>query len=1467
MYRRGIYFAVVDALACCGILPVLTHWVWHFLSLAAAMYQILHTVFTLLCVTVLLCHMENTFGGISSPYNCTLVVNSSNSSSPSSAREDCRCPPERDTVCTNLTTALLAVRNSTQVIIQGSRNHTLSLSPEFHSLHDVSLLGVNGSGQALVRVTCERGVGLSFVYSQRISVEGLEFYYCGALHNSTSRDLSVHNANTVRFLRFKTSLYFEFCRDVSFSSVKISNSDGIGLTMYSTVGENVFKHCGFSNNSAVDREVKMGGGGMYIEFPYCPPDRPEDCMWGSQTIPKSFRSDAHYSIRDCCFEDNVASATHTYPAEHHLVRSSSQHVNHMSLGHGGGLCIYICSADNVSVSIEKSNVSRNKAVWGGGILARFLNDSRHSSFTMKSTKVEHNEASFSRDDFTSSSAGGGGVSAGFFHFTNSDSNHNHVGFYSTRFAYNKAYWGGGLSFFAAKEEDRRLSTNMLEFYKCEWAHNSGQIGSAIDLSVYFFPRHGAILSANFTDCNFHDNHDMDYGLNHPIGEGTLYSDNIAIMFNRSVTFDSNKRCAITAVEAMLMFLNNCTATFTNNSGKDGGAIKLLGASKIRVHENTSMSFVNNTATRRSGAIDATPFGEQSLYGLGDCFIQNYNKSILPFNWTATFYFENNTESFTMEWEREQSIGSESILPCQWAILNSTFYDGSTYEDPRKESFCWNSNWEYKNGNCTSNTITAPATFSNSHLYNRSYIVESFPGELKEMGVKVIDDKGTDTTAQLILTAHIYDDNFKINMHHIADNSIMVFGKPSTMVSISLTTLPPRSISTVINVSLLECPYGFISTNDSRNRTNCTCDGSYGGSVRCLSPIFQSKLRGDAWIGRYQGKVVLGYTPAMRRTVWTTLEQTQTAVDTQLCGPLNRTETLCGKCLPGFRIQSINIANNFSCVNCTHGIQLYLHFFHQFGLATLFFIIIWLLSLVNIGATTGVLNSFVFFAQVINAGFGLGTIQYESIEVYTTLRELYLIPYGVWSLIFIRSKSCMSEDFNVLFVFSLKYLDAVYPFVFLCVLYVGSWLISKVVTQSRSHIVHKWTEPLRRSLIDVFSTYLVVSYVTYSINSQHLIAPATLYNSAGKAEKQVLYYNGTIEFLGSEHLPYFITAMSVLVFIVVPIPLLLFVYPSWISECPSITCNRESRAMHITPVRFQNISRIFKPKKPVMIQGRETCMVEMNSLPSGNVNFMELEARKSKETEGFFKLLFESFQKCYKDGSQPGWRDCRYFAGIYFILRVLFFHSLNFDVLQQLVFQQVLCIGSLLMVVYIRPYRSAFYNNIDAAMFTILAGINTINIFNLYLTFVDRNLSASVFAMQYTLIVLPLFCISGYIFYILVLKRKRIIKIAKSSYNLLQRLFCCCCLRWHVRIGAATPDTEDSIFVDFMRETHQRQHQNRQSFRELSNSERDSDDEQARYTLMEDDEAGAESLECRSPVPHLAEQIPMTEIYIPTSPNT
>ena len=164
---------------------------------------------------------------------------------------------------------------------------------------------------------------------------------------------------------------------------------------------------------------------------------------------------------------------------------------------------------------------------------------------------------------------------------------------------------------------------------------------------------------------------------------------------------------------------------------------------------------------------------------------------------------------------------------------------------------------------------------------------------------------------------------------------------------------------------------------------------------------------------------------------------------------------------------------------------------------------------------------------------------------------------------------------------------------------------------------------------------------------------------------VLYYDGTVEYFGKDHvhLPYALLALAVLlVFTFLPI-LLLCVYPC---RCFQMVLNRyhlSSQSLH---------------------------------------------------------TFMDTFQGGFKDGTN-GTRDCRYFAAVYLIVRMALYISLGISIVtfNITMINGVLLLFGVLLVMF-QPYKKSLHNKIDISIvFTMMVIFSSVWLFEVNDIWLER----------------------------------------------------------------------------------------------------------------------------------------------------
>ena len=1144
---------------------------------------------------------------------------------------------------------------------------------------------------------CDQGTGFRFVNVSNITIKGVWFFQCGMLQNSTSCDTSTGCDTN---LAFQAGLYFILCMDIFFDHVWVTDSPGIGVVIYSSAGENTFQHCNFSNNKVNNSEVDLGGGGFYLEFCYCLPDIEGtlikgNCYDNNPYVSDTDNSDATYLFSDCHFTDNNATVVDEINQTFILPRKKY----HTAFGRGGGLSIFFKgTAENNNVTVINCHFLQNKALWGGGLFVEFQDDSTENTLRVLSSFFSSNEVeNFSETEGT----GGGGVRLGFMYFGDTHVSHNHMLFDNCSFTENVAYWGGGVSFYTAREQNTSYATNTLGFSNCYWSSNEARLGDAIDLSVWHPVSDGVTVQVSFENITVECHEDRAQKRGSLVDVGTMYIDSIPTTFDGYVNFTLNTHTALAAIAASIDFLDNCVANFMRNHGRNGGAVALFGYAFIRVWGNAQLNFIYNSADLKGGAIFAKSVGEHDLLSSRNCFVRFNNITVTPSEWTATFYFENNTAD-----GKPNAIYTTTTLPCLWGGA----YGPSSEDSPDVLPFC-RDNWNYSGDNCENQIATDPGKFDSSSDYH----IEIFPGERKDLSITMFDDFDRDATDRMVLTAqvkcNIHDDTCTTNdtvyatvdstSKYISDNTIKLLGNPNETVTIALYTIDPRVVYTEVYAELLSCPPGFVLDNDSSNGAQCKCGKGYAGRVNCSQEYFNSSLvlRGY-WMGCVQingsNHIVVGDTPYTNTLEDHDLQLPSDSdcsnLNEYLCENSNRSGVLCGEC-----IRDNGPVINSPFYYCTYCLDVKSYSWALFILTELFpiAILFFILVLFNISLTSGPANAFIFFAQATTSYLFLYTCYRPPFE---RLRDIYVVLYDISNLNFFDPISafhyCIWPQMKSIDLVTLEYVAAVFPLVLIILLYSVILLYNRgicpIVCMCRpvhyclARLRSRWN--LQRSMADAFAAFLLLSYTKFTTVSFRLLHPTYLYDDSGRTVETRLYWDGNITLGSIEHAPYITLSVFVLVVFVFLPSALLLLYPF--------------RAFHAC-IRLITCGRF------------------------------EL-------TGGKLQLFLNAFYGCFKDGTEPGTYDWRCFAGLYFILRIALaaLSFLEWGEIQYLV-QQILFTVAILLFAMARPYKCELYNKVDTAIFGILATINALNFYNYLLNFHSHETSIPVLIIEYILMWLPL----------------------------------------------------------------------------------------------------------------------------------
>ena len=412
------------------------------------------------------------------------------------------------------------------------------------------------------------------------------------------------------------------------------------------------------------------------------------------------------------------------------------------------------------------------------------------------------------------------------------------------------------------------------------------------------------------------------------------------------------------------------------------------------------------------------------------------------------------------------------------------------------------------------------------------------------------------------------------------------------------------------------------------------------------------------------------------------------LDREMCGPLHRTGLLCSHCQQGLGPALFSYYKE--CKECLPQPFGWMLFFVRLAVPVTVFCVIIIVFRINIASPA--LNGFVLAAQVISSGVHNNQWPF----IVNGLKTSYCFStfvadcYGLFSLDFFTyliPSFCISKDMSMHTVLSLEYITALYPILFTLSVYFSITLYHNGNKAVRTclrpfhrcfiKLCKKWK--LKGSILNAFATCLLLSYSKLCSISLYLLQPVPVYDKYGNVTYR-LYYGADHEVQSHHYLLHLALASGVIIVMVILPALFILFYQNCCFQRCLYYCKIKCVLIH----ELANIT-----------------------------------------------------QGCFKNGTVPGTRDYRWFAGLYLLLRVVLVFSIN-QQYHLIVYLTVFSLMSLL-VATLRPYKTNCYNFIDSFFWLFFAsGIGW------YVYFKRYNLFWNGVIYSYTVGCLPLFCLFGFI---------------------------------------------------------------------------------------------------------------------------
>ena len=450
----------------------------------------------------------------------------------------------------------------------------------------------------------------------------------------------------------------------------------------------------------------------------------------------------------------------------------------------------------------------------------------------------------------------------------------------------------------------------------------------------------------------------------------------------------------------------------------------------------------------------------------------------------------------------------------------------------------------------------------------------------------------------------------------------------------------------------ECPTWFVPEYNN-GTMSCVCGDSLDGVVLCEQESNVSLL--FLYCMTYDGvhnTTACSFCPYHHHKpdvqgVYVKLPQNVCDLNEFMCGGLNRTGLLCSDCKPG--LGPAVFSYTLQCLKCVEsGYGWLLYMFLATVPTTIMFLVV---MLCRIRITAAPMNVIIFVCQVIVGMADASPYKYIDTSKPTYyLTVLLLTVYGVFNLDFFRyiiPNFCISSTMTTIQALSLEYIVAFYPLLFTIILYICIQLhasdcrplvyLWKPFHKCFASMPQNWS-PLE-SLVHTFAGFLLLSYskilfVSFSLLQNQEYARDS---SGEKVGPLKVYYNATVPYFSTEHLPFALLAIFLsTTFIVLPM-LTLLLYPTRVFQ-RCIGC----------------------------------CSTRWHALDA----------------------FVDAFQGYYKDGTN-GTPDWRYFSGLYLIFRILVVGAYVLPMKYRIVYRVTCYSSASLLFGLLRPYKERWINYLDS----------------------------------------------------------------------------------------------------------------------------------------------------------------------------
>ena len=1025
--------------------------------------------------------------------------------------------------------------NASQLSDLLTSNTILKLQPGIHFIGqdiitwnktNVSFIGDVQNTEDVVHITCSENVSISFVNCSNVTIQDILFEHCGNFVDTSYLGTPIGENYWYRFpLIPKAALIFIHCFSTTLLNLFITESPGFGMVGVNMLGNtrvqsiNVEFSGLFPCSTFYSSEGPLAGG-MLLLFQNTPSGFPNsistftlsDSAFLSSCSPITIFGLSYYNfedVADLAGSGGISAIFGQNMYSLNMVIENSTFANNIAYHHAGLNFIYYTGVSGAKVSINNcsfvDNIIDSSANSLQGVVAIDYATLIKSFYLKPGTSFQQLPS--------------------YLYIPNE------VSITDCVFTNNTSSASSGISFLSSGED----YTMKVHLRNAHFTNNVGHTSSAL----MFLQRESPVFSTAFQvvieNCMFFNNSLI-------IPEDVYASDQVNLFryasvvvfhnvrltnFTGSALFDKNKGTSIFLYSSVISL--NGTFEFIDNYATTGAGLGIYANSYVLVHEDTNISFVNNVARRRGGAVYV-----ENLYSVPSnlaniCFFQ-YLSSKGNLDDTGRIdvnvLFVNNSAG-----EAGNSIFSSLIDECSW-LPNTAFQEISpsiitsrtiSFADPLREQV---SSEPYQVCFCSPSSTQNIET---ACIIN-SYSTTIYPGQTIDVGV-VGTGQRYGPAPTIIYTTVSDESHCSINgkrqvvqeipnhcttlQYAIASNTSGVcnleFRTDAAQPTLSFGSNEQRKA--VINI--LDCPFGFVLNENGEcdchplltSRRNPARVSSCNVATQTFTRTSYSWFRTVNNSGNLTEIIAREYCSfgyCNSGNYYLSLNDTDSQCSYQRSG------TLCGHCASSLS----SVFGSSECEVCSNS---WLFLIFVFAIAGI--ILVYIIFVLNLTITSGTINGIIFYANVISINANIlftTTYVFRPLSMFISLLNLDL---GI--------ETCF---YNGMDEYAKVWLEFVFPI----------YLIAIVVVIIIMARYSTWAQrAVQSNGAPVLATLLFLSYTKLLRNASLglFYIDSVIHLPSGKTEP-VWALDANVEYFGFKFTILFIVLLLVFLLIVIPFTLVM-----------------------------------------------------------------------------------------------------------------------------------------------------------------------------------------------------------------------------------------------------------------------------------------------------------------------------------------